>query len=117
MASVTWHFHAAILMIDHQCLVIDYMCDCAHAAACSDYEVTIYYAHIYLKLLKVFNNSQTEHDMEVRFTSIDFSRKGTEGFRSTWLQTLDNQLINHSHTLILTANVTCFIIFLECAKM
>ena len=43
-----------------------------------------------------FYNLQTERDMEARLTSIDFSRRGAEGSRSSWLQTLGNQLIDRS---------------------
>ena len=50
-----------------------------------------------------FYNSQAEHDTETNLTSINFSGRGTEGFRSLWLQVLGDQLIYHS----LTANATC----------
>ena len=33
--------------------------------------------------------------MEIKLTSIDVSCQGAEGFRSSWLQTLGNQLIDH----------------------
>ena len=34
--------------------------------------------------------------MEMKFTSIDFSHRPAEGCRSSWLQTLDSQLIDCS---------------------
>ena len=57
------------------------------------------YSHIHLRLVNLrFYNSQTKHDMEMELTSIDFSRRVAEGFRfrSSWLQTLGNQLIDRS---------------------
>ena len=46
--------------------------------------------------------------------SIDFSRRVTEGSRSPLLQTLGNQLIDHSYTLgMLTTNITYCVILLE----
>ena len=41
-------------------------------------------------------NSQTECNMEMKFISIDFSCRVAEVSRSSWLQTLGNQLINRS---------------------
>ena len=41
-------------------------------------------------------NLQTEHDMEMKLTSIDFSHQVAEGSRSSWPQTLGNQLIDGS---------------------
>ena len=68
------------------------------------------------KLIKVFYNSQTRHDVEMKLTSTDFSRRVAEGCRSSWPQTLGNQPIDRSpHALrILIANVTYCIIFVEC---
>ena len=43
-----------------------------------------------------FNNSWTEHNMDTKITSINFSCWGAEGSRSSWWQTLGNQLIDHS---------------------
>ena len=52
--------------------------------------------HVHLKLIKFFLNSQTEHDMEMKFVSIDFSSRVVEGSRSSWLQIQGNQLIDCS---------------------
>ena len=60
-----------------------------------------------------FYNSRTEHDIEMRLTSIDFSGQSAEGFRSSCLRTLSSQLIDCSPCItlgILTANVSCCII-------
>ena len=43
-----------------------------------------------------FHDSQTQHYMEVKRTSIDFTRQVTEDYRSSWPQTMGNQLINRS---------------------
>ena len=43
-----------------------------------------------------FDNLRIGHDMETKFTSIDFSHRFAVGSRSSWLQTLSNQLIDHS---------------------
>ena len=57
-----------------------------------------------------FYNSRTEHDMETKLTSIDFSRRGAEGFRSHGCKFSVTKLSIVPHTLgILTANVTCCI--------
>ena len=41
-------------------------------------------------------NLQTEHDMEMKLTSIDFSCRVAEDSRSSWLQILDKQLNDRS---------------------
>ena len=52
--------------------------------------------------------------MEMKLTSTNFSRRVTEGSRSTWLQTLGFKLLIVPHTLgILTANITYCIMLLE----
>ena len=51
------------------------------------------YVHVYLRVVNAFCNSQTEHDMETKLTSIDYSRQVAEGCRNSWLETLDNQLL------------------------
>ena len=56
----------------------------------------LYYVRVHLRLLKAFHNLQTEHDMETKPISIDFSHHVAEGFSSQSLQTLNSQLINHS---------------------
>ena len=43
-----------------------------------------------------FCNSRSKHDMEMKLTSINFSRRVLEGSRSLWLQTLGNRLIDQS---------------------
>ena len=43
-----------------------------------------------------YYNLRTEHNIKTKLTSINFSRRGTEGFRSSWLQVLGNQLIDRS---------------------
>ena len=67
-----------------------------------------------LETRSTFYNTWKEHDMKMKFTSIDFSCRGAEGFRSSRLQTLSNQLIDHSRTLgILTTNVIRCIDYLK----
>ena len=56
---------------------------------------SIHYAHVHLRLVKLFvYNLRTKHYMEVKLTSIDFSRQVATDSRSLYLQTLGNQLIN-----------------------
>ena len=45
--------------------------------------------------VKSFHNSQTNHDTEMKLTSIDSFRRVAEGSRSPRLQILSNQLIDH----------------------
>ena len=40
------------------------------------------------------NNSQAEYDTEMNLISTDFPHQVKQGSRSSWLQTLGNQLIN-----------------------
>ena len=56
------------------------------------------YAVVHSRLIKAFiySSSQTEHDMEMELTTIDFFHQVTEDSRSSWLQILDNQLIDCS---------------------
>ena len=63
-----------------------------------------------------FYNPRTEHDFEMKFTSIVFSHRVVEGSRSSWLQTLGNQLIdcsphirytNHKYYLLYYIPWTC----------
>ena len=59
-------------------------------------------------MLDQSHNSWTELDVEMKLASIDFSRWVAEGFRSSWLQTLANQLIDYSPCIkstILTASI------------
>ena len=72
--------------------------------------LTILSMCVHLRLLKSFDNLQTEHDMEMNLTPIDFSRWGTECFTSTWLQTLGNQLIDHSPYIRYT-NRKCYLLY------
>ena len=54
--------------------------------------------------------------MEMKLISIDFFCRVVEYSRHSWLQILDNQLINHSPYIkytTITANVPYCIIFLE----
>ena len=51
---------------------------------------------VHLRLIKSFLNSQTEHDVEMKLTPIDFSHGVAEASRSSCLQTLGNQLIKRS---------------------
>ena len=56
-------------------------------------------AMLRLRLLEIFlsfYNAQSEHDTDMKVTLIDFSCRVTEGSRSSWLQTLGNQLIDRS---------------------
>ena len=59
-----------------------------------------------------FRNSQTEHDMETKHTSIDFSRQGPNNSRSLWLQTLSSQITVSTipHTLGIT-NCKCYLLY------
>ena len=52
--------------------------------------------HTHLKLVQVFLNSQTEHNMEMKRTSIDYSRWVMEDFESPYLQTLGSRLVDGS---------------------
>ena len=45
--------------------------------------------------LKLYN-SRPKHDLKTKFTPIDFSHRGADGSRSSWLQTLGNQFIDRS---------------------
>ena len=56
-----------------------------------------------------FYNSQTEHNMETKSASIDFSRRGAEGFRSSRLQVLGNQLI-YRPPYIKQTNRNCYLL-------
>ena len=61
-----------------------------------------------------FDNLWTKHDMEMKLTSIDFSRWVTEGYDNSWLQSLGiTNLSIIPHTLgILTMNITdCVVLF------
>ena len=40
-----------------------------------------------------FSKSRTEHDMETKLTSLDFSHRGAEDFAISWLQVLGNRPI------------------------
>ena len=51
----------------------------------------IYYERICLRLLQVFHNLPTKHDTEIKNY---INRLLLPGSRSSWLQTLGNQLIN-----------------------
>ena len=55
------------------------------------------YTLIHLRLIKVFVTRYTcvtEHDVEMKLTSIGFSCRVTDGCRSSWLQIPDNQPID-----------------------
>ena len=54
-----------------------------------------------------FYNSRTKHDLKMKLTSVDFSRQGAEGSRSSWLQTLSDQLINRSPFIRYMENDIC----------
>ena len=43
-----------------------------------------------------FYNPPAKHDMEMKFTSSNFSCQVAEGSRGSWLQILRNQLIDRS---------------------
>ena len=64
-----------------------------------------------LETRRSFYNLQTDHDVKMKLTSIDFSRRVTKGCRSPWLQILDSQLIHHSPSL-LTPQVNAHIVLL-----
>ena len=58
--------------------------------------------------------------MEMKLTPVDFSHRVAEGSRSSWLQIIDNELIDHfpyctltTYSKTLTANITYFIPILE----
>ena len=57
--------------------------------------------------------------MEMKFTSVEFTSRVTEGCRKSWLQTLGNQHIDHSpyircmYMCILTSSTDYCIILLE----
>ena len=53
-------------------------------------------ARVHLTPVKVFTTRKTQNNMEMELTFIDFSHRGAEGSRSSWLQTLGNQLIDRS---------------------
>ena len=57
-----------------------------------------------------FYNSQTKHNTKTKLTSIHFSRQVIEGSRSSWLQTLGNQLINCSPYSKYT-NCKCYLLY------
>ena len=61
----------------------------------SELYFTVLHAHL-LDTRWSSYNSRTEHDTEMKLTQIHFSRRVAEGFRSSWLQTLGNQLIDRS---------------------
>ena len=78
----------------------------------------ILHAHVHSGLIKVFITCKSNtRRWNLQCTSTDFSYGVAEGSRSSWLQTLGNQLITLPHTLgILTANTTYCIILLQCVN-
>ena len=63
-----------------------------------------------LETLPSFYNLRTKHNMEMRFTSIDFYCRGAEGLKSSWLHTFGNQLIGRS-PYIRYANHKCYLLY------
>ena len=68
------------LMVQDSCLPVKSF----WLAMRTGYAVTIL-RMLHLRLLKVFCNSQIEHALKMRLASIDFSHRGAQGFRSSWL--------------------------------
>ena len=76
----------------------------------------LHYLRVHLRLLQAFVTQEPKTIWRWKLTSIGFSRRGAEGSRSSWLQTLGNQLIDRSPYItvgIPTANVTGCITFLN----
>ena len=74
-----------------------------------DIITTIQRAHS-LETPSSFHNSRTKHNTETKLASIDFSRCGAEGCRSSWLQTLGNRLIHRSPYIRYT-NRKCYLLY------
>ena len=79
--TIAYYYSAYVIPSTHSCVV---------------FEAPLYYVPVHLRHIKVFNNLKTKPDMEMKLASIKFFRQVAEGCRSSWLQILGNQLINHS---------------------
>ena len=60
------------------------------------FKAELYHAQVHLTLLDFSQLTNRTQCGEMKLTSIDFSQRVAEDSRSSWLQTLGNQLINHS---------------------